>query len=478
MDSIPLLAIPFKLISPLLEQRFQYFGLWEFISIFMQFIVGICIFSEFTDSWIAKFLGGFLLVLSPPMIGRAFTHSSLTAHWLILLSIWLVIRTYRNKTVPRWAWPIIFSISISIHIYLSAMLLPLWAISQLFRYQNSKRLKPILVDLLILIISGFIVAWGLGIFNSGDTDLGKWGYGYYSWNINGFFNPMSTSSILEGITTGTNGQYEGYSYLGLGIILLLIISFYILSQKNHLNADKRFIVPISIISVLYIFFALSNQIYLNDKLIWGYQISDRWMELLSIFRSSGRFIWPVFYLVFLFPIITIIKNTKKPAYLLLIALFIQTLDIQPLYTSRGISHFVEYHSPLVSEFWQEAGENNNSIILYPVNGPIINFYGPIAEYAQLNQMNINWVYSARDDQKILEEFAEDKINELKSGNANSETLYIFYNDDGYQVLNNIPSDKAVICDIDGYRIALSIHNPVLNHNSDWLAECTESNSDS
>lgn len=478
MDSIPLLAIPFKLISPILEQRFQYFGLWEFISIFMQFTIGICIFSEFTDSWIAKILGGVLLVLSPPMIWRAFTHSSLTAHWLILLSVWLIIRTYRDKSVPRWIWPVIFSISILTHLYLFAMLLPLWVVSQYFRYQKTKKIKPILIDFLILIISSSVVAWGLGIFELGGTDLGKWGYGYYSWNINGFFNPMSTSSVIEGISNGTKGQYEGYSYLGLGIIILLIISFYILSQRENLHAHKKFFYPMLIVSIFYIFFALSNQIYLNDKLIWEYQISDQWMKLISTFRSSGRFIWPVFYLIFLFPIITIIKNTKKPAYLLLIALFIQAIDIQPLYTSRGISHFVEYHSPLISEFWQEAGENNNSIILYPVDGSVFNTYEPIAEYAQQNQMNINWVYSARNNQRALEEFTESEINQLKNGNANPTALYIFYNDTGYQVLNGISSDKTVICDIDGYRIALSIYNPVLNHNSAWLAACTEINNDS
>ena len=479
MDSIPLLAIPFKLISPILETRFQYFGLWEFISIFMQFFIGICIFNEFTDSWDVKILGGFFLILSPPMIWRAFIHSSLTAHWLILFSIWLLIRTYRDEFVPRWIWPVVFSLSILIHLYFFAMLLPLWAVSQLFRYQKSKLIKPIFLDSLILVVSSAVVAWILGVFNSGNTNLGKWGFGYYSWNLNGFINPMSTSSIIESISTGTKGQYEGYSYLGLGIILLLIFSFYILSRKNSSLADRKFIIPISIVSAFYILFALSNSIYLNDKLIWGYQISNQWMlKLLSIFRSSGRFIWPVFYLVFLFPIIVIINNTKKPTYLLLIALFIQTIDIQSLYTSRGISQFVEYHSPLVSEFWQEASKSNNNIILYPIDNSAFDYYEPISEYAQINQMKINWVYTARNDQDILEEFVESKLIELKNGNVNPETLYIFYNDVGYKALNEVPTDSAVICDIDGYRIALSNQNPILTDNSAWLSTCTEVDSDS
>ncbi len=82
LDSIPLLAIPFKIISPYLESRFQYLGLWEFISLFLQFSIGVLILKEFTKSWVNLLLGGLLIALSPPMIYRAFGHSSLTAHWL------------------------------------------------------------------------------------------------------------------------------------------------------------------------------------------------------------------------------------------------------------------------------------------------------------------------------------------------------------------------------------------------------------
>src|SRR4030042_801260 len=83
MDSIPLLAIPFKLLSPLLKQNFQYLGIWVLASLIGQMLIGMLILGEFTTSYFKKILGASLLVLSPPLITWAFIHDSLTAQWIL-----------------------------------------------------------------------------------------------------------------------------------------------------------------------------------------------------------------------------------------------------------------------------------------------------------------------------------------------------------------------------------------------------------
>src|SRR4030042_1527698 len=51
MDSIPLLAIPLKLLSPLLTQNFQYQGIWVLASLLGQMLIGMLFSVLFTISY-------------------------------------------------------------------------------------------------------------------------------------------------------------------------------------------------------------------------------------------------------------------------------------------------------------------------------------------------------------------------------------------------------------------------------------------
>ncbi|MCB2202400.1 hypothetical protein KQH56_00180 [bacterium] len=471
LDSIPLMAIPFKVLSPFLESRFQYFGLWEFFSLFFQYIIASAIIREFTNKKIYWFLGAILFVFSPPLISRAFGHSSLTAHWLILAGIWICIRDYRLKKQPIWVWPLLFFLAILIHIYFVPMLMPLWAVSMFLQYRENKKIKQILFSALTTSIVILAIGFYLGIFSLGISNLEGWGYGHYSWNMNGFINPHGASSILRGLSLGTDGQYEGFSYLGLGIIFLSLLGFFLYTQEDFRKDHLIFIVPLAITSVFYSLIALTNKGFLNERLIWNFHISDKLTQYLSVFRASGRFIWPVFYLICIFSIVTVIRNTKRPIFIILLAIAIQIIDIQPLYTISGLDHFVRYENPLSSNFWQSASESNNHILIYPANGSAMNYYGPIAGYAQEKSMTLNWGYFARADNAAMEEYAEEQVNKLEEGLADSETLYIFYNDQGFQFLKNLDTENVVICDIDGYQIAFSKQNGAIDESQPWMEFC-------
>ena len=103
MDSIPLLAIPFKLLSPWLEPTFQYFGLWELASLVLMILTGTLVMREFTRSLPLALLASSLLALSSPQIFRAFYHSSLSAHWIVLAGI-RIVPLERPKRLWGWAW--------------------------------------------------------------------------------------------------------------------------------------------------------------------------------------------------------------------------------------------------------------------------------------------------------------------------------------------------------------------------------------
>ncbi len=472
MDSIPLLAIPFKLISPWLEPHFQYLGLWELISVIGQMIISMFILQEYTRSYPQKILGAALLVISPPILFQAFYQGTLTAQWILLAGIWFIILEHRQR-LWRGAWLVLFSIAILVHLYFVAMLIPLWAVSLYFHYKNAQKKWLLLVDILSVFCLLVLLGYSIGLFSLKANLLEGGGFGYFSWNLNGFFNPIENSStFLRALPLGTDGQYEGYSYLGLGNLFILPIAFLIFSQKDYSRSKLNFILPIGIISVLFILFALTNKAFLNAGPVWNISLPNFLTNLFSLFRASGRFIWPVFYFLVLFGIISIVRNIRYPTFILVLALFLQFVDIQPLYASKRINGFTSYRSPLQSQFWQEAASTNKHIIIIPIpTPPDYPIFDPISLFARQNKMTLNWGYMARADYAGMATYAQNVMEGLKSGTADSETLYLFWDPEGIRIAQDSLSSRMLVCNVDDFTILLSLDNPLTRTNLDISPYC-------
>ena len=91
-DSIPLLAIPFKLISPLLPVAFQYIGLWDLLCYALQGGLSAVLLYRFVKNKALCLIGAVFFVASMPLAMRMiYHHDSLVAQWLLLLGflLWL-----------------------------------------------------------------------------------------------------------------------------------------------------------------------------------------------------------------------------------------------------------------------------------------------------------------------------------------------------------------------------------------------------
>ena len=471
MDSIPLLAIPFKLLSPLLKQNFQYLGLWELASVIGQMLMGILILQEYTQSYPQKILGASLLVLSPPMIFRAFSHDSLTAQWILLAGFLFIILEYRHK-LWRGAWLALFAVAMLVHLYFVAMLLPLWIISLYFRYCREKKGWALIVDILIVISLLLIVGYSIGLFSLHINNLQEDDFGFYSWNLNGFLNPIQNSStFFKELALGTGGQYEGFSYLGLGNLFILPIALIMFFYKDYSHRKLYFLLPFVFIAILFIFIALSNKAFLNAAPIWNIPLPKFTANLFSIFRSSGRFIWPVFYFLVLFGLISLVRNIRYPILVLILALLLQLIDIQPFYVSKRINGFNQYQPNLQSEFWQNAAKTNQHIILIPATWPLSTIYEPIALYARQNKLTLNWGYFSRAQYDAIAKYAEGVWEDLKVGRADKETIYIFWDSDGERLAQEYLSDHMLICQIDGFSVVFSVDNKLTQINLDLSRYC-------
>jgi hypothetical protein len=473
MDSIPLMAIPLKLLSPWLENHFQYFGIWNLASFIGQMLFGMLILREFTRSYTHIILGASLLVLSPPMIARVFFgHGSLTAHWILLAAIWFILLEYRHK-LWQGAWIILFALATLIHLYFVAFLLPLWAISLFFHYAREKMKWMIIPDILAVIGVILLIGYCIGLFSLKITDLSSDDYGYYSWNLNGFFNPSVISSFFfKRLVVGTGGQYEVFSYLGLVNMLIIPASLFLFLQNENFRRRLYFLLPFIIVSIPLCLFALSQKAFLGDQPLWNIPLNPQSISLFSLFHSCGRFIWPVFYFLVLFGLISILRYYRYPTIVLLLALLVQSLDLQKIFDTQKFTGFSLYKSPLQSEIWQQAANTNSHIILLPATWHALGVYEPIAIFARQNKLTLNWGYFSRADYETLKKYGDQALEDLQAGHADLHTIYIFYNSEGKRIAQEYLSDRMLICQVDGYELAFPADNGLAKTNIDLTHYCT------
>jgi hypothetical protein len=472
MDSIPLFAIPFKLIAPWLPQNFQYFGIWELGSIIGQMLVGMLILHEFTRSYPLKLLGASLLVLSPPLIFRALYHSSLSAHWILLAAIWFVILESRHK---MWhpGWILLFGVATWIHVYFIPMLIPLWIIGMVFYYRRSAHKGWAALEVLGVVLVFFLAGYVIGLFSLSYDALSvkDYGYGIFSWNLNGFLDPFNFSSnLIKDLQTYSPAQLEGFSYLGLGNLILLPVALYLFFTRENLRQRLPLFLMFLAISCGYILFALSNRAFLSSQVLWKIQLPDEVQKFLNMFRTSGRFIWPVFYFLVLFGLVQVIRGIRYPAVVLAFAILLQLGDIQPLIQLKKETGVENKPAVLASEFWQAAGKANRHLVILPETD-LSNDYEPFAWYALQNRLTMNLGYFARSDERALAGYNQQVWTALLAKQPDPQTLYILTDPEwGLQAQTRLASD-LFICKIDEFQVLFAKDNALAKSGLDLGQSC-------
>jgi hypothetical protein len=469
-DPLLLIAIPLKIFSKWLSDSFQYIGIWQLISVIGQLMAGTLLLKEFSNSYYKSILGASLLVLSPPFIFRFFYHETLTAQWIILLGIWFIFLE-RKGELWRGAWITIAFVSMLIHIYFVVMLVPLWGISSYYRLKNKNRIPPLILESLILIAVIITVSYSIGFFSLDKANFSAEELGEYSWNLDGFLNTQSFSSIISPLPLSSYKQYEGFAYLGLGNLIIIPFAIIIFLMRKDRWSRILSLLPFILISIVFVLLALSNKAYIGDHVLWDISLPWKLTELYSIVRSTGRFIWPVFYFIVIFGIIQIIMNSRFSALILALAIVIQLFDIQPLYKFRRIDTSTLYQSKLKSDFWDKVSAKKTHIVLLPAAKPV-GVYEPFAIYARKKHLTLNLGYFARADNDAIYLYGENIFQDLLNGKIDDNTLYIVWDPEYISNLESKLRDNIIVCKIDGYTVIISPNNPILDHKHDEIENCT------
>ena len=447
-DSIPIFAVFFKLFRSILPRQFQYFGIWGLLCFVLQGYYAAKILGERSSSKTVILVGSVFFIVSPIMVFRMYYHTALAAHWLILLAIYFYSKhekEYRDIFKPVMQWGILGILIGSIHLYFVPMcgaILLGYILCSIWK-ERKVRIRFFYPGISFS-VGLFLTIYLLGGFSSG-ADTGTNNLGLFSFNLNAFLNPMSYSTLLKNTSLWnwpfyTQGQYEGFSYLGMGIILLCACGI-VLMVKNIFRRRKPSVYQVMtvLMSIGLIVLAASPTITWNDKLLLQLPYSSTIYKYWGIFGSCGRMAWPVVYFLMIFGITSIgnmkWKRKEISCVVLILACLVQVVDLSGQLYKRheNYSEKVVYQSPLAGTVWDDiisSGEYKH--VVWVTHNVDHDDVIQVAVYAMKNDMTMGNFYFARgiDKRDIIEEQLQ---------NTSEDCVYVFLKSDDtfeYEVYEN------------------------------------------
>lgn len=430
-DSIPVFAVLFKLLSPVLPEKFQYFGWWELLCFILQAVLSAEILFYLTRKRAASLAGSLFFVAAPVFVARAFFHTALSSQWLLLLALYMGRKYFdkKEKKIPKsmLRWGALGMLCGSVHLYY----IPMCGIIMLgFLIAETVRDKN--WEMSLLAAEAYIIGAGIPVFMLGgfshDHQLDALGLGQFSFNMNGFFNSMGWSKIFPALQAYGEGFTDGFSYLGLGIFAIIFTDI-IWGLKKRKGVKREFnyaFIAYGFICIACILVSASPKFALDRNHVITLPYPQKLVSLWGMFRASGRFIWPVYYLVFLFSIAALFRHVKNDIWVIVIAICafaVQMYDISDVLHSKRAEFAEEavYVSRLQAKEWEELAEGREHVVFVSHVTENQDILYSVSQYAYLHGMTINDFYlahsaAAEDIQKSLEESMAD---------LREDTLYIF-----------------------------------------------------
>ncbi|HEY8243218.1 MAG TPA: DUF6311 domain-containing protein [Casimicrobiaceae bacterium] len=461
-DSIPIAAFAGKLASSWLPEPFQYFGLWALLCFALQGWFGGLIASLASDHAIDRYAITLLFVASVPLLDRAIGHYALMSHWIVLWGLWLALQPRRE--LATGAWTAIVCIAALVHAYLLYLALALWVADVLRRRHFDPLPRPTLGDWLRHVIV-VVVALGITMALAGYFVLpgdaisgGSMYYGKFAANLNALFNPQWGSFFLPALPVIKGAEYEGYAYLGAGVLALCAFAFIGFLKPGGASPNLRPYVPLILVSIVLVLLALSHQVAWGDRVVLEVPLRGKLLDWIATLRASGRLMWVAVYaLTFAAAAIVAARYEPRMATLIIVGcVALQLVDLSPRFVAmRGYFHdrFIvapaARHSPLTSPFWSEAAKTYKTLRTAPVQN-MARGWEWLALYAVDHGMAINSGQFARVAFPRIAQANAAIASKLAAGDLDADTLYLLWSKDAKLDYVLGPDDGIGV--IDGYLV--------------------------
>ena len=468
-DSIPLAALFFKLLSPHLPANFQYFGLYNFLNIALQGGFAMWLVRHFRFGRAYSLLGSLLFLVTPIFLERVFRHDALASQWLILAALLLYLRARNREKFPFWGFWVLCVLAPAIHTYFVPMVYALLA-AALCEYALRKRQwRHPLLWLGSCFAGTLVMAYALGILTRGGGGA-AWGFGHYSMNLNALFNPSSFDvfapqgylhwSRLVLVQPQFEGQYDGFQYLGAGILLVwLCMAGYGLwrlygvaksKDKKPLYKAAAFLkthIPLLVVCFCLFLFSLSHVVRFASVELFTLPLPQAALDLCGVFRASGRLFWPCTYLLTLAPLVFVGRMLPRRWPLLVLSLLVavQLFDLSGILKQKHgyfAAGAIVVEDMYTSAPWRTLMQTHNKVFQLE---PFYEYEMAAGIIRHNPEMQTNHVLANRGNFDAARIEQEETLQRLRQGERlEPGTLYLCRSPEMYEQLRAcVPADTQV-----------------------------------
>ncbi len=443
VDIIPLYALFLKIVVPSTWAPFNPYGAWVGVCFVLQAIGAWWVARELRSGSWAFMLGLLALMLMTPALLNRIGHISLMSHWILVFAIALYLRGWRRKAIPMAGWILLLTSAFYINIYLFVMAAGVYAAAaaSLIQARSMRHWLHVSGPLWVLLISLPLTL--LPLPPGGVTQ--EWGFGYYSMNV---LSPFLGGRIIQLTAEVGPGQYEGFNYLGLGLISALVLACGSSANRIYVHRLLRRHWALGLLIIGYSVYALSNQIYIGSAQVATVSYPGIAKALTSQFRVSGRFFWPVFYVLLIGVWWTLFHRNGKHRFLFIaIALTAaQMADLTGVYASlqSTLTRPAERH--LQPAVWDAAiPAHVKNLYFYPKfkcgKTPAHDSLLPVMHYVSLRGLHLNTGYISR-----YTPLCDDTAREIASSDP-QEAAYVFVRSEfaGLEVIKPLLPDSSTVC---------------------------------
>ena len=402
-DSIPLVAVLMKLVHPLWPGLRQGIGPWLGLAWTMQPVAAVFALRGTGERRLLPALAVAVIAASMPTFLYRYLHAALDGQFILLLATGLYLRATRPGGVragTRAAAGLagLVAATLFIHPYLMAMTAAIaWAapFSLAVRRQTARALRCAAIVGLGTGLAG-LSAWVFGYLVPGDAG----GYGVYSMNLAAPFWP-ALSAIIPGVPfapiDGTGGQYEGYQYLGAGVLALLACIVVRPAGWRWLARGLARHAGLAAALLGVTAYAVSNHVYAFHHLLLA---SDAIPPGGQSLRASGRLFWPVTYVLVLVAVCGTMRVWPRVgALLLLVGAGLQVYDSWTLRLSvRQAEAVFQMPAPPDQRRLDAILPHYRSVALHPrIECGVSDMLTPmtVVFFAARHDVAVNTMYAAR-----------------------------------------------------------------------------------
>jgi len=517
-STLPLLALIFKPLTHWSKTPLQFFGLWSLVCFIGQSISSWKLLGLWIKNRMDLSVGVCFFVIAPSFLDRLSVHFDASAHWLLIFALYMFFR----PTFKFGQWLILGALSVLIFPYIAMMVSVIFATRLIVDGIRTKGWFEIVKRILMYVGVLLITAWQCGFFLLGGSKIDADGYGIFSANVLTLVDPgyqenyrAPWSHVIPDQWQGP-GQYEGFSFVGAGVLILAATAWILKILRGTRSAQAILIAPVVCIAILFgrfqdltqlklmvllgilvaialenisqnksdlvilkiavavsvvlmSLFAFSNQILLGNFQITQFQLSPTLLTIVNIFRSSGRFTWPLMYVLIALIIVAVIGELPKA---LITPILLATLVFQVVDSNNGTQFTTDAYSRvgpdiyLTSETWDVLGKKYDGVLFSPaahkprlfmsINADFLAENGvlwrDIGVLAQKYDWSMNSSYFSRDPANRFQKDNTALDLSLVNGSFKSNVIYVFIGNDQWERAKLVAGKNDLVGILDGVPI--------------------------